>query len=271
MLGTYLHKFILPNGHQVFVPSSAGRQAGAMVHANVLRRWRPPHYFYHLRKGGHVAALRTHLHNCIFATLDISGFFDSVTRSKVNRALRSIGLDQRRAWEITQESTVEKTRRKRDFSLPYGFVQSPALASLALDRSALGRCMKVLARSNHVRLSCYVDDIVVSGIEEDAVESSRMTLIEAARLSGFVINAGKSQLPGPKITAFNIALSNGVMTITDERMREFESDILHATPSATEGIIAYVRTVNRLQAAGLVQVALTSPDGAVREAAEQFV
>jgi hypothetical protein len=124
------------------------------VHAEVRRRWRPPHYFYHLRPGGHVAALRGHLHNRCFATLDISHFFDSITRAKNHRALRNIGIRHDRAWEIAQESTVEKTLRQRDFSLPYGFIQSPVLASLTLDRSAFGRVMKTVARSNHTRLNC---------------------------------------------------------------------------------------------------------------------
>ena len=34
--------------------------------------------------------------------------------------------------------------------------------------------MKTIARSNHTRLSCYVDDVILSGIEEEAVESSRL-------------------------------------------------------------------------------------------------
>lgn len=202
--------------------------------------------------------MKAHLHNRCFATLDISGFFDSVTRKKICRALRSIGIDQRKAWEIARESTVEKTWRKSDFSLPYGFVQSPALASLALDRSALGRGMKVLARSNHTRLSCYVDDVVLSGVEEEAVENGRLVLIEAAGLSGFVINATKSQLPGAQITAFNVVLSNGEMAITDDRMHEFEGDLIRATSSAAAAIIAYVRSVNPLQADRLLEVAQTS-------------
>jgi Reverse transcriptase (RNA-dependent DNA polymerase) len=248
----YTHKFVLPNGHQVFVPSASGRQAGALVHADVLRRWRIPHYFYHLRSGGHLAALKAHLHNRCFTTPDISGFFDSVTRSKIYRASRSIGIDYRKAWDIARESTVEKTPRKSDFSLPYGFIQSPALASLALDRSALGRRMKVLARSNHTRLSCYVDDVVLSGAEEHAVESGRLALIEAARLSNFRINPTKSQLPGPEITVFNIVLSNGEMALTDARLHEFERDFIQATPSGAAAILAYVGSVNRSQADRLI-------------------
>src|SRR5215831_18850796 len=178
MFGTYLHKFVLPNGHQVFVPSTSARKAGSVVRATIIRRWRVPHYFYHLRTGGHLAAAKAHLHNRCFSTLDISGFFDSVTRSKIYRALCNIKIDRRKAWKIAQQSTVKKMAGS--FSLPYGFVQSPILPSLALDRSALGRRIAALARSNHVRLSCYVDDVVFSGVEKCAVESARLELIEAA-------------------------------------------------------------------------------------------
>jgi Reverse transcriptase (RNA-dependent DNA polymerase) len=265
MLGTYIHKFTLPKGPQVFIPSASSRHAGAVVHREVRRRWRVPHYFYHLRAGGHVAALRTHLHNHVFATLDISRFFDSVTRTKVHRALRSIGIGHERAWEIAQESTVEKNRPRRDFSVPYGFVQSPVLASVALDRSALGREMKTVARSNHTRLSCYVDDVILSGIEQEAVESSRLALIEAAHQSGFVLNDAKSQRPGAEVTVFNVVLSNGMLAITADRMHEFEDDILALGPLSVTAIIAYVRSINRFQADELVPVALRSSDEAVRE------
>jgi hypothetical protein len=265
MFGTYDHKFVLPNGSQVFVPSALGRQMGEAVHAEVRRHWRPPHYFYHLRPGGHVAALRAHLHNRCFATLDISHFFNSVTRAKIHRALRSIGIGHDRAWEIAQSSTVEKTLRRRDFSLPYGFIQSPVLASLALDRSALGRVMKTITRSNHTRLNCYVDDVILSGIEEEAVEDSRLALVAAARRSGFALNEAKSQRPSSAITAFNIVLANGGLAVTEERMREFEDALLLSGPASVGAIIAYVRSINRAQAGGLVEVAFTSPDGDVRE------
>jgi hypothetical protein len=169
------------------------------VHADILRRWRVPHYFYHLRSGGHLAAVKAHLHNRCFSTLDISGFFDSVTRSKICRALPHIGIDRRKAWEIAQQSTVEKM--PGSFSLPYGFVQSPVLASLALDRSGLGRRIAVLARSNQVRLSCYVDDLVLSGVEECAVEDARLALIGANLLGALGLSADRlSQASGDSFT-----------------------------------------------------------------------
>jgi hypothetical protein len=87
MLGTYDLKFVLPNGRQVFVPSQLGREQGSAIHRDVRRRWRKPSYFYHFRDGGHVAALKHHLADEMFAMIDIGGFFDSITRAKIHRAL----------------------------------------------------------------------------------------------------------------------------------------------------------------------------------------
>jgi Reverse transcriptase (RNA-dependent DNA polymerase) len=257
MLENYIYKFVLGNGRKVFVPSEFSRQTGASVHKEVLRHWRPPKYFYHFQSGGHIAALKTHLADPMFAMLDISGFFDSVTRSKIHRALRKIRIDHRRAWQIACESTVEKTKKKSDFSLPYGFVQSPILASLALHYSALGRKLRVVARSNRARVSSYMDDIILSGVDEETVVSARSELIDAAHMSGFEINHTKSQSTGPRITAFNIVLSCGSMLVTDDRMTKFEDDVLQLEDPAVRAIFSYVRGVNSTQEESLRRLPLT--------------
>lgn len=249
MFGSYLHSFALENGRKVFVPSPQGRDAGDQIQRNLRARWRIPSYFYHLRRGGHIAAVGHHLHDHVFATLDISGFFDSVTRTKAYRALRGLGLDHEEAWEMACQSCVEKTHGKRDFSIPCGFPQSPLVASIALDRSALGRAMNRIVRSRHARLSCYVDDIIFSGREQEAVESARRELIVGARLSNFVFNAEKSQAPGPSVEVFNINLTHRSMSLTDERMRGFEEVVRTGqSTAATRAVLAYVRSVNTSQA-----------------------
>jgi hypothetical protein len=172
---------------------------------------------------------------------------------------------------MTRESTVEKTRREGNFSLPYGFIQSPMLASLALDRSSLGRRMKEISKSNHTRLSSYMDDIVLSGLDEAVVETSRLELIDAASQSGFVINQSKSQATGPKVTAFNIELSRGGLALTEERLAEFADAVVKGGLMAVRAILAYVDTVNRQQALYLTRVARWSPDAEVREFASALL
>jgi hypothetical protein len=110
----------------------------------------------------------------------------------------------------------------------------------------------MLARSNHTRLTCYVDDLVLSGVEECAIESGRPALIEAAHSSNFVINTAKSQPPGPQITVFNIVLSTVKMALTADRMYQFERDLVHATSPAAAAILAYARSVNSSQADRLI-------------------
>jgi Reverse transcriptase (RNA-dependent DNA polymerase) len=92
---------------------------------------------------------------------DLSKFFDHVTRTKVARALKEIRFKPATAFEYACQSTVEKTLGRRDFSLPFGFPQSPLLATLALSRSALGRQLELI-RTQNIRVSIYMDDIILS-------------------------------------------------------------------------------------------------------------
>ena len=130
--------------------------------------------------------------------------------------------------------------------------------------------MKSVASSNHTRLNCYVDDIILSGIEEQAVEESRLALVAAARRSGFLFNEAKSQRPSSAITAFNVELSNGRLTVTEDRMRAFEDAILSSGPVSAAAIIAYIRSINRAQADELVEVLRASLDPELRALADQY-
>ena len=145
--------------------------AGAKEHLRqIRRRWTAPEYFYHLRPGGHVAALRLHQVNTWYGKVDLSKFFSNVTRNRLTRCLKRVGFSFRDAEEFAVASTVCVDATSRRFSLPYGFAQSPLLASLALDQSELGNCLRRLhsegctvrplspqqqtfrARSRHVRV-----------------------------------------------------------------------------------------------------------------------
>src|SRR6516225_9217840 len=184
MLGTYDHKFVLPNGSQVFVPSALGRQVGTAMHAAVRRRWRPatlllppPHRRPRRRtkRTPPQSVLRDPGHQPFLRQRHPSQDSPGVAQHR-DRARQGMG-------DHPEEYRREDAAPAR-FSLPYGFIQSPVLASLALDRSALGRAMRAIARSNHTRLNCYVDDVILSGLEEEAVEDSRHALVAAAQRSG---------------------------------------------------------------------------------------
>lgn len=159
MWRNYNHKFALPSGKIVYVPSQTARRDGANIVRWTRRRWHPPSWYYHFQRGGHVAALRAHMNSTRFLRLDIDHFFDHVTRTKIHRALRQVGFSHADALDFARRSTVEKTKGRSNFSLPYGFVQSTFLASLVLDKSGLGRYLRDLVASG-TRVSVYVDDIL---------------------------------------------------------------------------------------------------------------
>jgi hypothetical protein len=248
---TYGHKFSLPKGNKVFVPTALTADMGGKLISWIQKRWLPPDNFFHLQPGGHVAAARSHICNQQFLRLDLRTFFDKVTRSKVHRGLRGLGYSSSQAFSFACHSTVEQTPGVRDFSVPFGFPQSPILASLVLANSSLGRELERL-RKEGLTVSVYVDDLLLSTSEgSPLLEKAKEFLETAALKSGFEFNASKQQGPSSMVTAFNINVRHGGLGISVPRMADFEMAVLTESASHAAGVIAYVSTVNGLQAAYL--------------------
>ncbi len=243
MYDAFKHKFRNERGLLISVPTDKCRTEGERIVKAVLKRWTPPNYFFHFQPGGHMAAGFTHLSNVAFARLDIASFFDSVGRSKVHRTLRRLGFSQKDAWDVAVRSTVKKDGLP-GYSLPFGFVQSPILASAALDLSALGAAFLA---SSAIRLSVYVDDILLSAADERELGQYVSGLRQAAAASGYQLHTGKAQL-GTQVEAFNLRLSNGDARITDERMRKFVAVERTAQGLREAAIIRYVQIINPEQA-----------------------
>lgn len=217
----------------------------------IRQAWKPPSNFYHLKSGGHVAAVRSHLHNSYFAKIDLSRFFERVTRNRIIKRLCSIGIDADEASDFAILSTVWRYGRKQDgtkrFVLPYGFVQSALLASLDLDKSQLGREISGLV-DNGLSVSVYVDDIVISGTAEGQVLGAYNRLNDAAAISGFPVNADKSTSVQAHMRAFNIDFSHNHMEVAPDRMREFERDVMMAIEDDSKiAVVAYVKSINHEQ------------------------
>jgi hypothetical protein len=242
----YGHHFTLKPGTRVYVPTPEGEERGNLIKQAIEDRWSPPSNYFHLQPGGHVAAVRRHKDAPCVASLDLRRFFDQVTRSKVHRALKAIGIPHADAWEMACDSTVDKRPPQRSFSIPFGFIQSPAIASLVLARSSLGR---VIQRLDHgdVDVSVYVDDIIVSGAGDQSVINAIGTLAVAAEQCGFEFNAEKANAPGPTGMSFNIEFGSGAMRIVDDRMSEFELAVRNANSYQLVGILGYVDSVNAKQ------------------------
>ena len=135
--------------------------------------------------------------------------------------------------------------------LPYGFVQSPLLASLAFAQSKLGIFLSKL-RGEGYCVSVYVDDIIISAKSDSALHACWPEIQNAAESAKFPLNPKKEQGPGPMVAAFNIELSHGSLRLQSGRFDEFKSAYQAASNAhERDGIFWYVHTVNPSQAATL--------------------
>ena len=243
MRNLYGHHFQLKPGTRVYVPTNHGRVRGSEIKSVVEKRWQAPKNYFHLRDGGHVVAVRIHHSAQWVASLDLLRFFDQISRGKIFRSLKRLGFVQSDAWEIACDSTVDKAPPARLFSVPFGFVQSPLIASLVLAHSALGKCIERLRRTG-VDITVYMDDITISSNSQAAISSAIDQLIAAAHLAGFDFNPEKMQMTSPSVTSFNIEFGSGSMSITSERMRQFEKSFLDGNEYQKHGILSYISSIN---------------------------
>ena len=228
----------------MFEPTDECRTLGREIVKEVEAIWQPHFLFYHYgKRGGHVAAMRVHLESTWFASIDLTNFFGSISRTRVARSLRLIGVDHRRAYEAACDSVVDFQGSK---FLPYGFEQSMCLATLCIERSALGAKLVELC-STALIVSMYVDDILISATSQNALQQAFADIEEATATSNFEINRTKSEPPGRGISAFNCEVSNGVMEITPERMEQFRIDYRVGSEATKDAIVRYVQVVNPAQ------------------------
>jgi hypothetical protein len=247
MIRNFDHKFPLKSGVVAYVQDDRQRGDGYQLCDWIESRWSPPDHLYHFRAGGHVEAARLHQNAPFILGLDLRRFFDQVTRSKAHRALRQIGYSNTDAYKFASESTVSKSGRPGAYSLPFGFVQSMHLASLALHHSALGRAMVNVQRDG-VNLSQYVDDLLLSANDADALVAARARLIRGADKAGFAFNDTKERGPANRIEAFNIHIGRGRLEVTNHRMADFRHTVREPPHEPALATIGYVRTVNVDQA-----------------------
>ena len=220
---------------------------GEALSSRIYDAWQPPSIFYHHRNGGHIAVLDKHLQSDTFSRFDISQFFNRVTKNKIIKALKTCGFSLIKASEATAHSVV---KTEAGFHLPYGFTQSPALASLCLNRSQAGKFLGKLDKD--ILVSVYVDDIILSH-KNDPIKLRKVSenLIETFTSVGFPIAETKSVIAQPTITAFNIELHNNSMALTPERLIGFHNQVIAGWQSddVLVGIYNYVLSVNAAQGA----------------------
>lgn len=245
MIPQWKTRFELKPDGWVFVPTAASIQTGQEIKRAIESRWTPPPNYYHLLAGGHVEAIRSHTNNSWFIHLDIKNFFGSINRSRITRCLKNL-FGYERAREIANISTVIHPKCG-EFILPFGFVQSPIIASICLHKSALGSCLRSL-QTDGFTVSVYMDDLIISSATLDGAHKALADINHHAARSGFQLNREKEEGPAPKITAFNIDLSASQIAIDPTRLKAF-SEALESSSSAHQqlGILGYIKSVNAEQ------------------------
>jgi len=204
-------------GKPVFVPTAIGRRIGNEVKAKVESAYSFDPIYFHLRPGGHVAAMHHHRDNRSFARIDISRFFYSVSRRRVQSALDRIGVGNARFY--AKWSTVLNPYDDPKFSLPYGFVQSPILASLVIATSQVGDHLQRLPAT--VRASVYMDDISLSSDDHGALLDTYASTLAVLEADGFEVSVEKLRTPAAAIDIFNCDLSHRRSVVREDRIAEF--------------------------------------------------
>lgn len=224
-------------GKPVFAPSGVGRRIGTEIKQAVEAAYCFDSRYFHLRAGGHVAAMHYHRSHRYFARIDITRFFYSISRRRVQSALDRIGLAN--AAFYAKWSTVKNPYGNPRYSLPYGFVQSPILASLVVATSALGEHLGALPAG--VRAGVYVDDISLSSDDLLMLEAEFQTTIDILKADGFTVSAAKLRLPAAAIDIFNCDLGHGNATVRDDRIEQFLAN--EPSQAAEDAFAAYCASV----------------------------
>jgi len=224
----------------IFVPNDEANRKGERLLDFINKKDIFPPYFYHYKKGGHVAALHNHLNGNFFFKIDIRRFFYSISRNRVSSALHDIGFDKARTY-AKWSSVRNPYEDGSSYVLPIGFLQSPILASLVLLRTPIIRAIE-RAQSRGVHISVYLDDFIGSGVDEITLRGAYEDILDALDDANFRISCEKLSGPADAIEAFNCDLRQGFCEVSDARVQNFYSK--SPSPFSSAAFEAYRLTVN---------------------------
>jgi hypothetical protein len=207
----------LRKGKPVFVPTVIGRRIGNELKNAIEATYKFNPVYFHFRPGGHVAAMHLHRDNAYFACIDISKFFYSITRRRVQSALDRIGVIKARFY--SKWSTVSSPYCKSKYVLPYGFVQSPIVSTLVMATSNFGNHILCLPKT--IKVSIYMDDILLSSNNIEELQMAFTSTCAILGADGFQVNFAKLSAPILKINIFNCDLEQGRSVVCESRKFDF--------------------------------------------------
>jgi hypothetical protein len=227
------YSYIGKKDRRIYVPTKRGRAIGHELTKLVKRHYNPDPFIFHLGEdGGHVTALHHHRNNKYFSKIDLSRFFYTIGRNRVKATLKAIGVP--RPEYYARWSCVKNPYAPPSYALPYGFVQSPLVATLVLSRSGLGELLRAIA--DRITVSVYVDDIALSCNNRRNIDRAYAKLRKTILKSNFAINERKSIAPALTVDVFNCHLTRNETLVTDERQAEF-----YAVPRSLESETSFER------------------------------
>ncbi len=221
-------------GKPYFAPNDLGKRIGNDIKRQVELAYPFDDFVYHLRQGGHVAALHEHRPHAFFAKADIKLFFYSISRSKLQRALKGIGIA--RPGHYAKFSCVKNPFGAPSYALPYGFIQSPILATLVLLESTVGATLRNLHNTPGLTVSLYMDDIALSSDDIDLLANAHNLVLAALEEANFELSPAKVCPPTDALNLFNCNIDNGSTVVMQERIDKF-----HEVPRSAASIDAFDR------------------------------
>lgn len=232
----YTHSFIL-NGKPVFAPNDLGRRIGEDIKSKVEEAYSFEPFYYHLAAGGHVAALHAHREMEFFCKADIENFFYTISRNRVVRALKEIGIA--RAKHYGKWSCVRSPFENPRYAIPYGFVQSPILASLTLATSTVGHFLRQV--SDRITVAVYVDDITMSSNDPNELRECYSKLLKLMVEANLPPKLAKCLAPDSQIDVFKCHLENKKTEVLADRKADF-----YAAARSPNSIDAFERYCNNV-------------------------
>ncbi len=228
----------LKNGKYVFCPAKETRLKAEKLKTRIENSYDIPEYYFHYRANGHIAAIHSHRGQRYFAKIDIQNYFYSISRNRVQKALEKANIHNAR--NLAKWSCVKNPLCTPSYAIPYGFIQSSAIASLVMFQSKIQDVLQDITKRNTVAV--YVDDISLSGNDIQSLTVDYESLCKAVRDEGFELNFIKSLAPRSLIGIFNCNLEQGFATVSSARKEKFYSS--SRTDMSEEAFLNYCERVS---------------------------
>ncbi len=235
------------DGRDVEEPKRELQQVHAKVHKYLSRVCVPNYLHSPVKQRSYVTNARAHAIGGPSVKIDIRKFFQSVTKAAIRRFFKG---DMRCKGDVAELLAKLLTFNGH---LPTGSSSSPILAYYAF--LGMFREIETLAASQGLTVTCYVDDITVTGSANLGVTVQELqTIIARAGLRSHKVKmfaAGRPKIiTGVVVDGFDIKLPNRRHRAIAEKFKELDQ-----VDDPEEELRALNGLLSRLHEAGMIEPA----------------